>query len=66
MLAGEFEFGTDKPELMEMIGGEMDVQLPGESDWVTYSTGSSFNVPGSSKFKVRVSKLADYICSFID
>ncbi len=66
MLQGEFEFGTDKPELMEVIGGEMEVMLPGESSWQTYSAGTSFNVPGSSKFQVRVGKMADYICSFID
>ena len=35
MLPGEYEFGTDAAELMEMLQGEMDVLLPGESTWRT-------------------------------
>ena len=31
MLPGEYEFGTEAAELMEMLQGEMAVLLPGES-----------------------------------
>ena len=42
MLPGEYEFGTDAAELMEMLQGEMDVLLPGESTWRTVKSGDSF------------------------
>ena len=66
MQVGEYEFNTDKPELMEIQGGTCSVQLDGEEEWKDYSEGESFNVPGSSKFKIKANTPTDYICSFID
>lgn len=66
MLPGEYEFGTAKPELMEVTAGSMEAKLPGSNDWQVYAAGQSFDVPGDSKFQVRVGEFADYICSFID
>ncbi len=65
MLPGEYEFGTGAAELMEITQGKLDVLLPGESEWQTIVGGESFNVPGESKFQVRVSEVTDYICSFL-
>ncbi len=66
MQAGDYEFGTEAPELMEMLGGAMDVKLPGSEEWVTYAEGSSFNVPGNSKFAMKVKEGgADYCCSYL-
>ncbi|GHC12398.1 pyrimidine/purine nucleoside phosphorylase [Cerasicoccus arenae] len=66
MQAGDYEFGTEAPELMEMLGGEMDVKLAGADEWITYTAGQSFNVPGSSKFALKVKAGgADYCCSYL-
>lgn len=65
MLPGEYEFGTDKPEIMEIMDGEMTVQLPGSDEWIAIKGGQSFDVPGSSKFKLKVTAIVDYCCSFI-
>lgn len=66
MQAGDYEFGTDAPELMEMLGGEMDVKLAGETEWKTYRAGDAFNVPGKSKFALKVAACgADYCCSYL-
>ena len=65
MLPGTYEFGTDAPELMEVIGGEMEVLLPGESAWQTIAEGASFSVPGKASFQVKVSEFADYCCSYL-
>jgi uncharacterized protein YaiE (UPF0345 family) len=64
MLPGEYEFGTGVPEVMEILAGDLDVLLPGETGWRTVKGGESFAVPGSAKFKLRVRTLADYVCSF--
>jgi uncharacterized protein YaiE (UPF0345 family) len=65
MLPGEYEFNTDAPELMEILSGELEVLLPGKSDWLTVKGGESFDVSGNSLFKLKVSKVMDYCCSFI-
>ena len=66
MQAGDYEFGTEAPELMEVLGGTMEVKLAGDSDWTSYSEGQSYEVPGNSKFALRVAKGgADYCCSYL-
>jgi uncharacterized protein YaiE (UPF0345 family) len=65
MLAGDYEFATDAKEIMEMLGGEMDVLLPGSDAWQTFRAGESFEVPANSSFKLKIAELADYCCSYI-
>lgn len=65
MLPGEYTFKTDARELMEILAGNLDVLLPGEKDWKTVKGGESFEVPGQSKFSLKVKSLADYCCSFV-
>ena len=66
MLPGEYEFGTDKKEIMEIMSGELDVLLPGESEWKAIKGGETFEVPASSKFQLKISAITDYCCSYID
>ena len=67
MQAGDYEFGTEAPELMEMLGGSMEVKLEGGDSWTTYTEGQSFNVPGNSKFALKVAEGgADYCCSYLN
>ncbi len=65
MLPGEYEFGTAEKELMEIMAGELDVLLPGETGWRTIKGGESFEVPANSKFGLRVRAVTDYCCSFL-
>jgi len=65
MLPGEFEFSTADKELMEILSGELDVLLPGESAWKAIKGGQSFEVAPNAKFKLKVKKVTDYCCSFI-
>lgn len=66
MQPGEYEFGTDKPELMEITAGRVAVQLGGATDWQQYAGGDSFSVPGDSRFKIKAIELADYVCSYLE
>lgn len=62
---GSFHFGTQAPELMQIIAGSCRARLDGESEWKSYAAGSAFRVPGSSGFDIAVeSDIAEYICSF--
>jgi uncharacterized protein YaiE (UPF0345 family) len=64
MMPGEYEFGTGSPELMEILDGEPEVLLPGQTEWQTFTAGESFEVPADSSFKLRLTGLVDYCCSY--
>ncbi len=66
MLPGEYEFGTGKAERMEIQSGALTTLLPGASDWIAVSGGQSFDVPANAKFKLKVTEVTDYICSYLD
>jgi uncharacterized protein YaiE (UPF0345 family) len=65
MQPGEYEFSTGDAEVMEIMAGEMDVLLPGKSEWVTVKGGESFDVPANSAFRMKVKTVSDYCCSFV-
>ena len=65
MLPGEYEFNTADPEVMDIQSGELEVLLPGSTEWRTVGAGGSFSVPGAATFTVRVRAPTDYVCSFI-
>ena len=66
MQPGEFEFNTNQKECMELLAGQWDVLLPGESEWKTFNAGESFNVDANVSFQVKVNDFADYCCSYTD
>jgi uncharacterized protein YaiE (UPF0345 family) len=62
---GEFHFGTDAPERMDITAGSCEVRLDGEQAWKSYEGGTYFKVPGKSGFDIKVaSGIAEYVCSF--
>ena len=63
--AGEFHFGTDAPERMTVVSGELTIKLAGSSEWKTYAAGTAFEVPGKSGFDVRATNPAAYLCEFL-
>ena len=65
MLPGDYEFGTQDAEIMEILAGELDVQLPGQSGWQNFKGGQSFQVPANASFKLKVTKVTDYCCSYL-
>ena len=66
MQAGEYTFDTKEAEIMEMMCGDLEVKLPGESEFKTLNTPESFNVPANSSFDLRVRTVTDYCCSYIE
>ena len=66
MQPGEYEFGTEKKELMEIMSGELAILLPGSDTWQQIQGGQSFEVPAHSKFGVRIKTITDYCCSYLD
>ena len=65
MLPGEYTFGTELKEIMEIMAGELDVRLPGEKDFTTLSVPCSFEVPANSSFDLVIKAPTDYCCSYL-
>ena len=62
---GEFHFGTDAAERMDIVAGTCRVRLDGSAEWRDYGAGTFFKVPGKSGFDIAVaSGIAEYVCSF--
>ncbi|HEX4446477.1 MAG TPA: pyrimidine/purine nucleoside phosphorylase [Polyangiaceae bacterium] len=65
MAPGEYHFGTDAPERMTVISGELEARLlPGDA-WRVYPAGTTFEVAGKSGFDVRARLAAAYLCEFL-
>lgn len=64
MLPGEYTFGTEAAEIMEMLSGDLEIKLPNE-EWKTLNTPESFNVPANSSFDLKIKTVTDYCCSYI-
>jgi uncharacterized protein YaiE (UPF0345 family) len=62
---GEYHFGTDAAERMDITAGSCRVRLDGSSEWRDYAGGTHFRVPQKSGFDIAVaSGIAEYVCSF--
>lgn len=64
MEPGEYEFATSTIEYMNVVCGSMEVLLPGESEYQTFSKGETFIVEKDVKFQVKVAEQAAYLCEY--
>lgn len=65
MLPGEYEFGTDAKEIMEILAGDLRVQLPGSEQWIEITGSGEFTVSANARFKLDVRAVTDYCCSYV-
>ena len=65
MMPGEYRFGTEKKEIMEILSGQVEILLPGEDLWRKIAGGDTFEVPADSAFDIKVMTVTDYCCSYI-
>ena len=61
---GEFEFGTSTIEYMTITHGQMDVLLPGATEWKTFVRHETFKVEKDQSFKVSVKEPVSYVCVY--
>ena len=66
MMPGQYEFGTDTKEIMEILGGDLKVQLPGSEEWLEFQGSGEFTVPAGAKFKLDIRTVTDYCCSYVN
>ena len=66
IVPGEFHFGTDAPERMTVVSGELSARLPDSNgEWRRFPAGTVFEIPGKSGFDVRAAQPAAYLCEFL-
>jgi len=64
---GEYHFGTEKAERMEIPDGSCQVTLDGSSTTEAYTAGEHFDVPANSGFTIKVDDgICQYVCSYLD
>ena len=67
IFAGQYHFGTEKAEIMQITAGSCEVTLDGVEATQCYGPGEGFAVAANSGFTIRVPDgVCEYICSFID
>jgi purine/pyrimidine-nucleoside phosphorylase len=64
MAVGDYEFGTSEDELMKVVSGELQIQLPGSDKFTTFPAGTEFKVAAGKKFKVKVTEPSAYLCFY--
>lgn len=61
---GEYQFGTVQNEIMRVIEGELSALLPNVDQWEIFTTGSQFEIPANSSFKVKSDVQTAYLCQY--
>lgn len=67
MMPGSYVFSTEDAEHMEILAGEVEVELHGDetSNCETFRGGEYFEVPANSSFDIKVNMVTDYCCTYI-
>jgi hypothetical protein len=63
---GQYHFGTDAAERMEITDGACTVVLDGTEETRAHAAGTAFEVPAKSGFTITVADApCQYVCSFL-
>ncbi len=63
---GQFHFGTQKAERMEIVSGTCMVKINGQTESREFGSGTFFEVPSDSGFDIEVrTGICEYVCSFL-
>lgn len=66
MLPGDYEFGAEAAEEMDISSGDLDVLLPDSDGWQRITGPEVFHVPANASFKLKVHSITNYCCSYAD
>lgn len=67
MMPGSYVFSTQDAEHMEILAGEVEVEIRGEeTNCEIIKAGEYFEVPANSSFDIKVNEVTDYCCTYIN
>ena len=64
ILAGDYTFSTEKEEHLQVVAGEIEVQLPGGA-WKKIKKAEVVIIPAKLHFDIKARNTAAYICAYI-
>jgi purine/pyrimidine-nucleoside phosphorylase len=64
MAAGEYNFGTSSIEYMTITSGELQVLMPGDTEWKSYKPFETFIVAKGLNFQVKTGSDTSYLCLY--
>lgn len=64
IMPGTLSFGTDGPEIMEIVEGKCRARVGSDGEWKSYEGGQQFHVPGKSSFEFEALEPVHYVCHF--
>ena len=65
MMPGNYTFGTELAEHMDILAGHCEIKFPEDSNIETIKGGEYFEVPANSSFDIKVLEVTDYCCTYI-
>jgi len=66
MMPGSYTFAAEEAEHMEIIAGNVEVEIKGEEGNIeTIVGGEYFEVPANTSFDIKVNEPTDYCCTYI-
>jgi uncharacterized protein YaiE (UPF0345 family) len=63
ILAGDYTFSTEKEEHIQVVAGEIEVKPP-EGSWKKIKKAEKVVIPAKSKFDLKLTHPAAYICAY--
>lgn len=64
LLPSIVSFSTETPEVMEIVEGTCRARIGERGEWMSYTSGQRFAVPGNSCFEMEALEPVHYICHF--
>ena len=65
VLVGSYQFSTEEQEHLQILGGSLEIRLPGENDYNCYNTGMEVTIPAHVTFEIRTDTYGDYCCTYL-
>lgn len=64
---GVYKFESEGEEVIKVLeGGDISVMLEGGTEYKEYSPGQDFTIPPKTKFKLKVTKVAFWLCIYCE
>ena len=61
---GEYTFGVGPEENMQLISGEAEVLLAGETEWKKVAAPNNFIAIANNEYKIRTKDILEYLCDY--
>ena len=63
--AGSYTFDVGEREHVQLIAGEAEILLPGETAWSRVAAPASFFAPANASFQIRSTGVVEYLCDYL-